>query len=251
MATKEPGASRDRLWNRLTFLTLGVTALVSLGCLVAFVSPSLLEGFLPGEEPTPTQAVALSFPTPSSTAIPVTDTPVPSWTPLPTRTPRSTGTPRHTSDPSHTPGPSPTFPPTWTPVQSPTAPLPTRSNYPFALQDNEIAYSAYFLGSGCDWLGIAGEVLDKQGNPIAGLPVVLNGGGLQNIITYSGHAPAYGESGWEQFLDSKVKEGDFTVQLYSNQGQPISDQIQIRTRADCRANLILIVFVLNWDEYVP
>lgn len=251
MSTQGSSASRDQLWNRLTLLTIGLTALVFLGCLAVFASPSLVGGFLPGGRPTPTQAVALSLPTLSFTSVPATDTAVPSWTPLPTRTLWPTYTPQYTPTPSHTPGPSPTFPPTWTPMLSPTAPPPTRSNYPFALQGNTITYTAYFLGSGCDWLGIAGQVLDKEGEPVTGLPVVLNGGGLQNIITYSGNAPAYGESGWEQFLDNKVKEGDFTVQLYSNQGQPISDQIQVRTRADCRANLILIVFVQNWDEYVP
>jgi hypothetical protein len=109
----------------------------------------------------------------------------------------------------------------------------------------------YFFSSECNWLGIAGLVQDKSGNPFVGLPVVLNGGGFQNYVTYSGNAPAYGESGWEHYLDNKVKEGDFTIQLYSNEPQPISDQIQVHTRADCRANLIMIIFELNWDEYVP
>ncbi len=130
-------------------------------------------------------------------------------------------------------------------------PPPTRSNYPFALKDNEITYTQYFFSSDCNWLGIAGLVLDKEGNPITGLPVVLNGGGFENHVTYSGHAPAYGESGWEHFLDDHVKEGEFYIQLYNNQGQPISDRIQVRTRADCRANLIMIIFEQNWDEYIP
>ncbi len=230
---------------------LGLTALMAFAYLLALIWPAFLGGLGAGGEPTPTQAIVQLPPTPRPTTILPTDTPAPSWTPLPSRTPHSSGTPRHTLTPSHTPGPMLTFPPTWTPFLSPTAPPPTRSNYPYALQNNEIMYQQYFLGSGCDWLGIAGQVLDKEETPVVGLPVVLNGGGLQNVITYSGHAPAYGDSGWEHFLDDKVKEGDFTVQLYSNQGQPISDQIQVRTRADCRANLIWIIFVLNWDEYVP
>lgn len=251
MLTKKPNTSRDQLWHRLTLVTLGLTALVSLCYLVAFISPSLLSGFLPTEGPTPTLVTTLlALPTPAPTTI-ATDTVLPSWTPEPTRTSPPTNTPRYTPTSSHTPGPTPTFPPTWTPGASSGSPLPTRSNYPFALQNNEIIYTQYFFSSACNWLGIAGQVLDKEGDPITGLPVVLNGGGLQNRITYSGDAPAYGESGWEHFLDNKVKEGDFTIQLYSNQGQPMSDQIQVRTRADCRANLIMIVFELNWDEYVP
>jgi hypothetical protein len=246
-------ASRDRLWQRLTLLVLGLTALVSLCYLGAFISPSFLSGFLPAARPTTTQAVVLSLPTATPT-LPATDTLVPSWTPVPSRTPRPTGTRRYTPTASRTPGPSPTFPPTWTPAGPTGTPPPTRSNYPFALKNNEIIYTQYFLSSDCNWLGIAGLVLDKEGNPITGVPVVLNGGGLENIVTYSGNAPAYGESGWEHFLDSRVKEGDFTVQLYrvrDNQSEPVSDRIQVRTRADCRANLVMVVFELNWDEYTP
>lgn len=249
MSTRESSASRDQLWHRLTLVTLGLTALVFLGCVVAFFSPSLLNGFLPAPKPTPTQAMALPPPTPKPTRTP-TDTVVPTWTPMPTRTFRPTRTARDTAPPSHTPGPSPTFPPTWTPPPTIGSPPPTRSNYPFALQNNEIIYTEYFFGAGCDWLGIAGLVLDQEENPIPGIAVVLNGGGFENVVTYAGNAPAYGESGWEHFLDDKVKEGDFTIQLY-NRGQPVSDLIQVRTRADCRVNLIMIIFELNWDEYVP
>jgi hypothetical protein len=250
MTTQEPEASRDQLWHRLTLITLGLTAVVAFLYLLAFLAPPLFGGLLKTEKPEPTPAATMVLP--SATASPVaSDTPIASWTPEPSRTPRPTSTQRSTATPSVTPGPSPTFPPTWTPAPTEGPPLPTRSNYPFALKDNEIVYTEYFFGSGCDWLGIAGLVQDKEGNPITGLPVVLNGGGLQNQVTYSGNAPAYGESGWEHFLDNKVKEGIFTVQLYSNQGEPISDPVEVHTREDCRANLVMITFVKNWDEYTP
>jgi hypothetical protein len=242
--------SRDRLWQRLTFVTLGLTGVVSVIYVMAFFSPSLLEGLLPVDQPTPTLAVALVLPTAEPTLTP-TNTAMVTWTYQPTGSPGPTGTPKGSPTSIATRQATPTFPPTWTPIL-PTGTLPpTRSNYPFALKDNEIIYTQYFFSSDCNWLGIAGLVLDKQGNPIVGLPVVLNGGGFQNHVTYSGNAPAYGESGWEHFLDNKVKEGDFTIQLYSNEPQPISDQIQVHTRADCRGNLIMIIFELNWDEYVP
>lgn len=250
MSEVEPNTSRDRLWHRLTLAVLALTVLVSVGYLAVFISPSLLSGVLPLQGSTPTPAVVMALPTrqPKATA---SNTPVPTWTPLPTGTPQPTGTPGNTPTPSRTPLPTPTFPPTWTPVLPTGTPPPTRSNYPFALQNNEIIYTQYFFSSQCDWLGIAGLVVDKEGNPIVGLPVVLNGGGLQNHVTYSGNAPAYGESGWEHSLDIKVKEGDFSIQLYNNEPRPVSDQIHVHTRADCRANLIMIVFELNWDEYVP
>ena len=107
----------------------------------------------------------------------------------------------------------------------------------------------YPFSSQCDWLGIAGEVLDQESEPITGIAVVLNGGGLQNVVTQSGQAPDYAPSGWEHFLDSKVKEGDFTIQLW-HQGQPVSEVVNVRTRRDCRANLAYLVFEVAWEDYV-
>jgi hypothetical protein len=238
------------LWRWLTLGTLGLTMLVSLGYVMAFISPSFLDGLLPVQQPTATPAAVLSLSTPTPT-VARTATPMPTWTLVPSRTPWPTGTPSITPTPRHTPGPTPTFPPTWTTVPTLDTPPPTRSNFPFGLQNNEIIYTQYFFRSDCNWLGIAGLVFDKEGNPITGLPVAINGGGFQNRITYSGHAPDYGESGWEHFLDNQVKEGDFTIQLYNNRGEPISDQIQVHTRADCRGNLIMVIFEQNWDEYTP
>lgn len=242
-------ASQDRKWQRLTIITLGLTTLVFLCYLAAFISPTLLSGFFPTQKTEPTPVVALQMPTPRPTATP-SATIEPTWTRSATDTPLPT-TPGRTPTPSRTQESTPTFPATWTPVQPSGTPPPTRSNYPFALKNNEIIYTQYFFSADCNWLGIAGLVLDKEGNPITGLPVVINGGGFENHVTYSGHAPAYGESGWEHFLDAKVKEGEFLIQLYSNQGRPISDQIVVRTFADCRKNLIMIILEQNWDEFVP
>jgi circadian clock protein KaiC len=249
MSTKSSSAARDQVWHRLTLVTLGLTALVSLFYLAAFLSPSLLSGFPLTDRTTPTRAVVLSLPSPTVTPI-ASATPAPSWTPLPTRTQRPTQTPRNTPTLGHTADPTPTFPPTWTPVPTVGPPPPTRSNYPFALQNNEIIFTQYFGSAGCKWLGIAGLVLDKDENPIVGLPIVLNGGGLQNIVTYSGNAPDYGESGWEHFLDARVKVGDFEIQLW-DEGRPVSELVQVQTRADCRSNLAYLVFEVAWDNYIP
>jgi hypothetical protein len=245
-STKETDASRDEMWNRLTLAALALTGVVIVLFILLLIFPSL-SPFGPRPEPTGVALLFLPSPTPT---VPPTWTPAASWTPGPTDTPWPTDTPMSSPTASPIPGPTSTFPPTWTPEAPPSTPLPTRSNYPFALQNNQLEYTQYFFGSDCNWLGIAGLVEDKDGNPIVGQPVVLNGGGFQNHVTYSGHAPAYGESGWEHFLDNKVKEGDFIIQLYNNNGEPISDQINVRTRQDCRGNLIWIVFEKNWDEYV-
>jgi hypothetical protein len=250
MQEVDSNSSHDRWWHRLTRVTLALTALAILIFIVMFFSPSFLNRLLGTQKPTSTPATVLSLPTPMPTAF-TAATPLPTHTSMATHTTRQMATQKNTPTPTPTRGATPTFPPTWTPVLPTGTPPATRSNYPFALRNNEIIYTRYFFGSDCNWLGIAGLVLDKAGNPVIGLPVVLNGGGFQNHVTYSGNAPAYGESGWEHYLDNKVKEGDFSIQLYSNEPKPISDQIHVRTRADCRGNLIFIVFEQNWDEYSP
>ena len=60
MSKVKPDAARDKLWHRLTLITLGLTALVSLCYLVVLLSPSLMSGFLSAEEMTSTPAVALA-----------------------------------------------------------------------------------------------------------------------------------------------------------------------------------------------
>jgi hypothetical protein len=44
--------------------------------------------------------------------------------------------------------------------------------------------------------------------------------------------------------------GDFTIQLWDD-GRPVSELVQVQTRADCRANLAYLVFEVAWDNYIP
>jgi hypothetical protein len=235
----------DQMWDMLTVVVLGLTVLVLIYYMVVFVSPSL-SPLGAGAEPTP---VAVLFTPTTRPTIPVTDTPVPpppTWTLRPTRTAVPTNTPRPPR-PTNTPRPTVVFtlPPTET--GTPTA---TRHPYPFRLSDDGVTFTSYYFSSSCDWLGIAGEVVDQEGEPITDIAVVLNGGGFQNQVTYSGQASAYAPSGWEHFLDVRVKEGIFLIQLW-NRGEPVSEQVEVRTRADCRANLVYLVFEKVWEEYVP
>lgn len=249
MAESKKSGSADRLWDTLTTATLGLTVLVLIYYTVVFISPSLSPF---GPKPVPTAVALMSTPTPKPT-IPITDTPVPpppTWTPRPTRTPPPTNTPRPPR-PTNTPRPTVFF----TPIPSPTGtPTPTRHPFPFKLVDEGVQFMRYPFSSDCNWLGIAGEVVDQNGEPVNGIAVVLNGGGLSNVVTTSGSRPDYAPSGWEHFLDSKVKAGDFTIQLYKVEGNtsfPVSEVVQVRTRQDCRANLAYLVFQVVWEEYVP
>lgn len=241
---KSRGVS-DRTWRMLTTITLALTVLTCIGCIVVFASPSLLP-FSAKAEPVP--IALLSTPTTKPT-IPVTDTPVPppaTWTPEPSPTQPPTNTPK---PPPPTRTPRPTILLTLAPTVTST-PTPTRHPYPFKLSDAGVTYMQYFFSSTCAWLGIAGEVQDPEGEPVNGISVVLNGGGLQNVVTTSGSRTDYAPSGWEHFLDAQVKEGDFTIQLWHN-GQPVSELVQVHTKKDCRANLVYLVFEQVREEFVP
>lgn len=236
----------DQLWNALTMLVLAAAVLVVIYYIVVFFQPSLA----PFGESEATPIALLNTPTPKPT-IAVTPTPVPlpaTFTPEPTRTPPPTSTPPPARA-TRTPRPTLFFTPIPTETGTPTA---TRHPYPFKLVDEGVQFMRYPFSSECNWLGIAGEVIDQEGNPVTGIPVVLNGGGLQNVVTTTGDRPDYAPSGWEHFLDSKIKVGTFTIQLYrvvGNQSFPISELVEVITRQDCRANLAYLTFELAWDDY--
>ena len=117
------------------------------------------------------------------------------------------------------------------------------------LVEDGVIYTQHPSWEGCNWLGIAGEVWDRDGEPITGIAVVLNGGGRENNISFSGQAPDYGPSGWEHFLDNKVKAGVFQVQLW-REGEPISEAVTVHTRRECRANLAYVIFQSALDDQI-
>jgi hypothetical protein len=233
----------DRLWNTLTTLVLALTVLVIIYYTVVLIVPSFAPFGSSSEE---TLIALLDTPTPRPT-LDVTRTPVappPTWTLQPTRTPEATPTMRP-ARPTRTPKPTVFFTPI--PSETPT-PSATIHPWPFKLIDDGITYMRYPFSSECNWLGIAGEVWDQEGEHIPGIAVVLNGGGLQNIVTQSGQAPDYAESGWEHFVDSVIKEGTFEIQLW-HQGQPVSEKVVVQTKRDCRSNLAYLIFQIAWENY--
>jgi hypothetical protein len=238
----------DQIWNSLAKLLLALTVFVIVIYSAVFIATSSKPL---GAKPEAVPIAVIFTPTPRNTPIPPTATTEPTWTSAPSPTPGPTDT-RRPAQPTNTPRDTIFL----TPIPSATGtPTPTRHPFPFKLSDDGVAYETYPFRSSCDWLGIAGEVRDQEGNHIPGISVVLNGGGLQNIVTASGNKPQFGESGWEHFLDNKVKEGDFEIQLWnkmyasSTDNQPVSEKVTVRTRADCRANMIYLVFEIAWDDY--
>ena len=223
-----------------------------------FIS-GLVERFASDENVAPTTVAVVIRPTATDTATPSliqpTFTPV---TPLPSTTPQASNTPRAEESPtprptlpSRTPTPTPTNTPTNTPTATPTGPTPTtaptRSAFPFTKTDTSPFYLRNFSNSsGCDWLGVAGEVLNLEKNPVpvGAYRVHVWGEGIDERAI-AGSAPLYSDSGWEVFLFDAPVVREYNVQLESQNGTAVSQVYRIQTRASCDDNLVRIDFVQN------
>jgi hypothetical protein len=101
--------------------------------------------------------------------------------------------------------------------------------------------------SACDFFGVGGAVFDLQDNPFKGMVIKLEGsagGKFYSMLTVSGTAPAYGQSGFEFALGSKPVDssGTLTVQLLDQAGLPLSGVTSFDTYADCTKNLPIVRF---------
>lgn len=106
---------------------------------------------------------------------------------------------------------------------------------------------------GCDWLGIAGQVFDKDG--LVQKDIIIKAGGQLNgepiieEMTMPLAEPdfdlAYGPGGYELTLANGPVDSDSAlwIQLFSLEGDPLSEQIFLDTYDDCQKNLILMNFV--------
>jgi len=101
---------------------------------------------------------------------------------------------------------------------------------------------------GCNWLGVAGQVFDLNGDPIMDL-IVEAGGTLDGQpmlgLSLTGVATAYGPGGYEiQLADHVIaSHGTVWLQIKNDAGDLFSGNIYIERFADCAANLLLLNFV--------
>lgn len=255
------------LFNLLTLLIVGLILLVAAGFVVALTSPELVEpltaglGLGEGEgdevaEPTPTRVAAAVVPTSTLTPTPNLLL-APTWTPgargagggaaTATNTRRATGEPTITPTfPPPTATPTPTNTPTNTPTPGP-SPTATQTRSPFPFTASGPMYLQNFANAaGCNWLGIGGEVLDLNRNPVpAGqYRVHVWACGIDERATVGG-APAYGPSGYEQFIFNAPTVRQCNVQLETSNGTAVSQVYSVETRASCNQNLALFNFVQN------
>lgn len=150
---------------------------------------------------------------------------------------------------TETPVPTATSQPSSTPLPTFT-PTPTEPPLPYALQPGAMISLPAFThsASGCAWMGVGGQVIAEDGQPVKNLVVSVTGtkdGQPAEWMGYTGLATAYGPGGYEIQLGNQAAQAVFSIQLFDLNGNPLSDPFQFTTSADCGQNLMLINFSHN------
>jgi len=188
------------------------------------------------------------------TSIPASLTPIndPSPSPENTKSPEPRET--KTTSPSATLTAVDTSIPTEIPTELPTEtsiPQITATPFPFTLQSVTPAYIKNFahLSDGCDWLGAAGQIFDRDGKPLINHVVMVTGKIEGRIVEFVGitgvpQADIYGPGGFEIQIANHVfaSEKALFVQVFNLDGIPISDSFPFDTFSDCEKNLVIINF---------
>jgi hypothetical protein len=216
--------------NLLSGILVAATMVVALLFAIIFINPQSSLNPLP---PTTIPALVLTN----------TPTPTPAGVLPPTWTP----TEAPTETPTLTPSPTDTLTPTPENTPIPTADL--ESGTTFDIQDGSPSYeeNTFNPDAGCNWLGVAGQIFDSEGDPVSGV-LVEAGGTLGQIdisgITLSGMAPDYGEGGYELTLSDSPAASEDTVwvQVLDQANLPLSERIYFQTFESCDSNLIKINF---------
>lgn len=168
--------------------------------------------------------------------------------PTPTQTAATFLTDNVTPTQTLTGQPTETLVPTRTATLTPTATLEV---YPFVLDGQPEPVPSIMIRPkvGCDWLVIAGQVWDLEGDPLKGLSLHLYGevGGFEidrYVLSGEDDAVVYGESGYEFALEGLVLDssGTLFIQLVDTNGLPLSLPYGLDTYNDCQRNLILVNF---------
>ena len=228
-----------RRLDQLSSLLLGASGLL----VVAFAAMFILDPF-------GSQRIAAAPPalTPTVTITPSPTRPA-TWTPTATFGP--TDTPGPSPTPSITPTPSQTRPPvaTRTHTPTPTPPGPTFSAFKFTKTNDEIRFTADPYGAKCGtWMGVSGQVLDRDGMPLPGVTIVGWGGPVPEqdkrpFVAGSSDRinDIYGSPSAYEIYIGAPGDFDFVLQVFEN-GQPVSDLLRLRMQANCSADMAVVNF---------
>lgn len=105
---------------------------------------------------------------------------------------------------------------------------------------------------GCAWMGVAGQVFGKDGSPVEGLVVVVEG--LINDqkvegLGFTGLSPAYGPGGFEIQIANESIGGIFWIQVFDQSGNPITGVYSYVMPGTCEQNLAIINFTQGITEF--
>jgi hypothetical protein len=226
------GADPDLVYNAVALFFVAASIAAVLITLALINNPTLPINPFPPPTPAPTPTLFLLQPVgPAEGQVDQSAAPTPTQTP----TERPTSTPDATA--------------TVTPVIAQTGTVPpggggdTGDGFAFVLHSETLNYTAYAGPEGCNFMAIAGQVLDQEGGPVNGIPVVVRGDQFFSALEFSGNAPQYGPSGYQVVINDSPYEADFTVKLVSETGLALSDDYVVRTSASCEENIVIANFV--------
>ena len=115
--------------------------------------------------------------------------------------------------------------------------------FPFAKAENSPLYLQNFNPAGCEWMGVAGQILSASGQPVLDEEFRIHvwGSGV-DIRVPSGSHPEYGPTGWEVYLFNMPVQNTYHIQLETPDLVPVSVVYQFESRSSCNENLILFNF---------
>lgn len=135
-----------------------------------------------------------------------------------------------TAVPTFTPGP--TKAPTSTPLPSPTATLAAPQM--LDIDSPLFAFESAGARPGVDWTGFFGQVLDAQGNPVAGVSLVI---WYRDGTAASGVATTDEAGYYEIHLADAPLAGTWSIQVLTDDRQPASKLFTFETDEDTEAGI--------------
>ncbi len=194
--------------------------------------------------PTVTMTPTPTVPTPTFTA---TVTPTPTVSPTPTLTPTPKLRPRKTVEgiAADTLGQAESTRIALLEAEKPEAPTGNSEAW-FELLGKMTSFDAseVYPNAECTWMGAAGILVDKRGDPQIGYYVQIGFPDGTLAETISGLFTDYGESGYELTIARPVVQFDspLWIRILDEDRLPASEQIYFRPSSDCAKSLTMINF---------
>jgi len=236
-SSRRSRSNRDTAYNAISLFFVALTIAVCIGAALLIQNPLLPFNPFPPQPPAPTPTLMNL----DDQAVGDVEVAPDSGTGADAAAPIETAT--ATLPP---PAATSTLAPTATGGAAPIVPTNTPSAFAFTLQNETLTYIPYTGTEGCDYLAIAGQVFDANGDPLTGIPVIVRGDEFEQL-QFSGGDTDYGPSGYEVYLNDSPYEGEFTIKLVSETGFDLSEEVVVRTHDSCDENVVIVNFVQNQE----